>query len=105
MPDQPTGWFIIKSSRNRDFTQNAPCHVLVEYLNIPSLEDDELDNILKFGEVTRINEELLADTEAEGFNNDQEGLTERQDTYRMEEPRRAVRRKIDPYLPYNPKTN
>lgn len=105
LPDQPTGWFIIKSSRNRDFTQNAPCHVLVEYLNIPSLEDDELDNILKFGEVTRINEELLADTEAEGFNNDQEGLTERQDTYRMEEPRRAVRRKIDPYLPYNPKTN
>ncbi len=103
LPDQPTGWFIIKSSRNRDFTQNAPCHVLVEYLNIPSLEDDELDNILKFGEVTRINEELLADTEE--FNNDQEGLTERQETYRMEEPRRTSRRRIDPYLPYNPRTN
>ena len=100
LPDQPTGWFIIKSSRNRDFTQNAPCHVLVEYLNVPALKNDELDNILRFGEVTRINEELLEDTEE--FNNDQEGLTERQETYRMEEPRktRPKRKKRDPLLPF-----
>lgn len=53
LPDQPTGWFIIKSSRNRDFTQNAPCHVLVEYMSVDAPEDDELDTILKLGEVER----------------------------------------------------
>lgn len=53
LPDQPTGWFIIKSSRNRDFTQNAPCHVLVEYMSVDAPEDAELDTILKLGEVER----------------------------------------------------
>ena len=100
-PDQPIGWFIIKSSRSRDFTQNAPVHVLVEYLNVPSLKNDELDNILKYGEVTRINEELLADTETGSFNNDQLGLTERQPTNRVDERcHRPSKRKIDPYIPH-----
>lgn len=52
-PDQPTGWFIIKSSRNRDFTKNAPIHVLVEYLDIEPPTDEELENILELGEVER----------------------------------------------------
>lgn len=53
-PDQPTGWFIIKSSRNRDFTKNAPIHVLVEYLDIEPPTDDELENILEIGEMERL---------------------------------------------------
>ena len=54
LPDQPTGWFIIKSSRNRDFAKNAPCHVLVEYLSVEPPTDDELANILQLGEIQRI---------------------------------------------------
>lgn len=50
LPDQPTGWFIIKSSRNRDFTKNAPIHVLVEYLNVEPPTNDELDALLKESE-------------------------------------------------------
>lgn len=51
LPDQPTGWFIVKSSRNRDFTMNAPQHVLIEYLDIEPPSDKELDYILKEGEI------------------------------------------------------
>lgn len=53
LPDQPTGWFIIKSSRNRDFTKNAPAHVLIEYLNIEPPSDEELDSIIQMGEIER----------------------------------------------------
>ncbi len=53
LPDQPTGWFIIKSSRNRDFVKNAPCHVLVEYLDIEPPTDDELSHILAMGDIER----------------------------------------------------
>ena len=52
-PDQPTGWFIVKSSRNMDFTKNAPTHVLVEYLDIEPPTDEELENILELGEMER----------------------------------------------------
>lgn len=51
LPDQPTGWFIIKSSRNRDFTMNAPMHVLIEYLDVEPPTNEELDHILTEGEV------------------------------------------------------
>ncbi len=54
LPDQPTGWFIIKSSRNRDFVKNAPCHVLVEYLDIEPPSDEELSNILELGDAMRL---------------------------------------------------
>lgn len=53
LPDQPTGWFIVKSSRNRDFTKNAPTHVLVEYLDIEPPTNEELENILELGELER----------------------------------------------------
>lgn len=53
LPDQPTGWFIIKSSRNRDFTKNAPVHVMIEYMNVEPPTDQELDLILKEGELLR----------------------------------------------------
>lgn len=53
LPDQPTGWFIIKSSRNRDFTKNAPVHVLIEYLDIEPPTNEELENILLEGELER----------------------------------------------------
>lgn len=55
LPDQPTGWFIIKSSRNRDFTKNAPVHVMIEYMNVEPPTDQELDLILKEGELLRNN--------------------------------------------------
>lgn len=58
LPDQPTGWFIIKSSRNRDFVKNAPCHVLIEYLNIQPPSDEELDNILEIGRMERASRKL-----------------------------------------------
>lgn len=51
LPDQPTGWFIIKSSRNRDFTMNAPQHVLIEYLDIEPPSNEELEYILQEGEI------------------------------------------------------
>lgn len=54
LPDQPTGWFIIKSSRNRDFTKNAPVHVLIEYLNIEPPSDSELQVLLEMGQAMRI---------------------------------------------------
>lgn len=59
LPDQPTGWFIVKSSRNRDFTKNAPTHVLIEYLDIEPPTNDELANILMFGELERQQKGLI----------------------------------------------
>ena len=53
LPDQPTGWFIIKSSRNRDFTKNAPVHVFIEYMSIAVPTNEELDVILKDEEVRK----------------------------------------------------
>lgn len=46
-PDMPQGWFIIKSTRNRDFKMNAPIHVLVEYLDAEPPQNKELDQILR----------------------------------------------------------
>ena len=43
----PQGWFIIKSTRNRDFKMNAPIHVLVEYLDAEPPQNKELDQILR----------------------------------------------------------
>lgn len=60
LPDQPTGWFIIKSSRNRDFSKNAPCHVLIEYLDIVPPDNDELSAILEMGEIERQHQALQA---------------------------------------------
>ena len=51
LPDQPIGWFIIKSSRNRDFTMNAPMHVLIEYLDVTPPSNEELENILEEGAI------------------------------------------------------
>lgn len=51
LPDQPIGWFIIKSSRNRDFTMNAPMHVLIEYLDVTSPSNEELQHILDEGTI------------------------------------------------------
>lgn len=45
-PDMPQGWFIIKSTRNRDFKMNAPVHVLIEYLDAEPPTNEELDTIL-----------------------------------------------------------
>ena len=59
LPDQPTGWFIIKSSRNRDFTKNAPVHVFIEYLSIAVPTNEELDVILKDEEVRKDQEKVL----------------------------------------------
>lgn len=59
LPAQPTGWFIIKSSRNSDFVKNAPVHVLVEYLNIEPPTDEELDSILSIGAVTASQNKLM----------------------------------------------
>lgn len=59
LPDQPTGWFIIKSSRNRDFTKNAPTHVLIEYLDIEPPTDEELENILEMGQLERMSSRIL----------------------------------------------
>lgn len=56
LPDQPTGWFIVKSSRNMDFSKNAPTHVMVEYLDIEPPTDEELENILELGEMERMAE-------------------------------------------------
>lgn len=53
LPDQPTGWFIVKSSRNRDFSKNAPTHVLVEFLDIAPPKNDELTSILAMGDIER----------------------------------------------------
>lgn len=58
LPDQPIGWFIIKSSRNKDFTKNAPVHVLVEYLDIQPPNNEELQNILDNSEIFRNYKEL-----------------------------------------------
>ena len=63
LPDQPTGWFIIKSSRNGKFTQNAPCHVLVEYMDVAPPKDNELDTILRIGEVERTEREMQKEIE------------------------------------------
>lgn len=51
LPDQPIGWFIIKSSRNRDFTMNAPMHVLIEYLDVTPPSNEELEHILEEGAI------------------------------------------------------
>ena len=102
LPDQPIGWFIIKSSRNGSFSDNAPVHVMVEYLNIPSLNNEELDDVLRLGEVKRVNDEIEKYSEdyKTVFTNDQEGLTERQDTQdeAVQKRTRPVKR-IDPYMP------
>lgn len=58
LPDQPTGWFIIKSSRNRDFTKNAPVHVLIEYMDVEPPTNEELDLIIQEGELKKITESL-----------------------------------------------
>jgi len=58
LPDQPTGWFIIKSSRNRDFTKNAPVHVLIEYLDIEPPSNAELENILHMGSMAATQKRL-----------------------------------------------
>ena len=58
LPDQPTGWFIIKSSRNRDFTKNAPVHVLIEYMDVEPPTNEELDLIIQEGELKKIAESL-----------------------------------------------
>ena len=50
-PDMPQGWFIVKSTRNRDFKMNAPCHVLVEYLDAEPPTNIELDQILKLNQL------------------------------------------------------
>ena len=102
LPDQPIGWFIIKSSRNGSFSDNAPVHVMVEYLNIPSLNNEELDDVLRLGEVKRVNDEIEKYSEdyKTVFTNDQEGLTERQATQdeAVQKRTRPVKR-IDPYMP------
>ena len=102
LPDQPIGWFIIKSSRNGSFSDNAPVHVMVEYLNIPSLNNEELDDVLRLGEVKRVNDEIEKYSEdyKTVFTNDQEGLTERQDTQdeAVQKRTRPVKH-IDPYMP------
>ena len=54
LPDQPVGWFIIKSSRNRDFTKNAPTHVLIEHLAIDSPSNKELNEILQRSQLQAI---------------------------------------------------
>ena len=54
LPDQPTGWFIIKSSRNRDFTKNAPVHVMIEYMDIEPPTNEELDLIIQEGELKKL---------------------------------------------------
>lgn len=59
LPDQPIGWFIIKSSRNRDFTKNAPVHVFIEYMNVKPPTDEELDQILKMSSVKQQQEKIL----------------------------------------------
>ena len=61
LPDQPTGWFIIKSSRNRDFTKNAPVHVLIEYMDVEPPTNEELDLIIQEGELKKITESLKDD--------------------------------------------
>lgn len=50
-PDMPQGWFIVKSTRNRDFKMNAPCHVLVEYLDAEPPTNTELDQILSLNQL------------------------------------------------------
>lgn len=52
-PDMPQGWFIIKSTRNRDFKMNAPVHVLIEYLDAEAPKNIELDQILKINDMKR----------------------------------------------------
>lgn len=61
LPDQPTGWFIIKSSRNRDFTKNAPVHVLIEYMDVEPPTNEELDLIIQEGELKKITESFKDD--------------------------------------------
>lgn len=53
-PDMPQGWFIVKSTRNRDFKMNAPCHVLVEYLDAEPPTNNELDQILSLNQLRKI---------------------------------------------------
>lgn len=50
-PDMPQGWFIVKSTRNRDFKMNAPCHVLVENLDATPPTNNELDQILNLNQL------------------------------------------------------
>lgn len=50
-PDMPQGWFIVKSTRNRDFKMNAPVHVLIEYLDAEPPTNEELDQILKMNDM------------------------------------------------------
>ena len=72
---------------------------MVEYLNIPSLNNEELDDVLRLGEVKRVNDEIEKYSEdyKTVFTNDQEGLTERQDT-QDEAVKRPVKH-LDPYMP------
>lgn len=53
-PDMPQGWFIVKSTRNRDFKMNAPCHVLVEYLDAEPPTNNELDQILSLNQLNQM---------------------------------------------------
>ena len=75
---------------------------MVEYLNIPSLNNEELDDVLRLGEVKRVNDEIEKYSEdyKTVFTNDQEGLTERQDTQdeAVQKRTRPVKH-IDPYMP------
>lgn len=61
LPDQPTGWFLIKSTRNRNFTDNAPMHLLVEYMDVEPPTDEELDAILQTTEIKRIQQKILGE--------------------------------------------
>lgn len=58
LPDQPIGWFIIKSARNADFTKNAPCHVQIERLSISPPSNQELDQILAQAELSKFSKVL-----------------------------------------------
>lgn len=60
LPDQPTGWFLIKSTRNRNFTDNAPMHLLVEYMDIEPPADSELDAILQTTEIKKVQQQILS---------------------------------------------
>ena len=51
-PDMPQGWFIVKSTRNRDFKLNAPVHVLIEYLDAEPPTNAELDSILRMNSLS-----------------------------------------------------